>query len=241
MPGYIMHLAEAGLILDKLEQKGCTFDADWRSHYELGALLPDVRRSEGKRYTHFRTEESVKRLVCAPCLPPFMEKYAGVLADPLVFGYLAHLHLDYCYMENYWQQILVPENAAGEYCDSREGTTHIRLVESGQVLARKDFFSADWYYGDYTALNRYQMQKYRIQVPAYPPVKPFSAHVEETDEAGLAVLLQELAGYLQEVPVQDGTKQLEVPQLKVLNAATIDDFLQETAEAFVNEFGSLLQ
>ncbi len=128
MPGYIMHLVEAEQVLRKLErQTGIQAEESWRSRYLLGALLPDTSTKEEKQQSHFWTPETLQKLARAPHLPLFLEKYKTSLSDPVVFGYLVHLHLDSCYVNGYWPSVFSLQNDAGEPEEGYEQVTRIWL------------------------------------------------------------------------------------------------------------------
>ena len=52
MPGYVIHLAEAELILDKMRKLRQTDDA-FEQAFLTGTLLPDTRLKGEKRFSHF--------------------------------------------------------------------------------------------------------------------------------------------------------------------------------------------
>ena len=247
MPGYIMHLVEAEQVLRKLErQTGIQAEESWRSRYLLGALLPDTKTGAEKQQSHFWTEETLQKLARAPHLPLFLEKYQTSLSDPVVFGYLVHLHLDSCYVNGYWPSVFSLQNDAGEPEEGYEQVTRIWLKKQKQLVDRQVFFTKDWYYGDYSALNHYLIQKYHIELPVYPLAAPLGMSIEEADERELGTLLQRLQHYLQEADVQqltDGGRegqmsQTQMPSLKVLDLPALERFLEETANALVQEYGN---
>lgn len=252
MPGYIMHLVEAGMVLQKLEkQSGVQAGESWRSQYLLGALLPDTRTGAEKQQSHFWRQEDLRKLARAPYLPLFLEKYGTHLSDPVVFGYLVHLHLDAFYVNTYWPSIFRLQNDAGEPEEGYEEVTRIWLMGQQQAVDRQVFFTKDWYYGDYSALNHYLIRKYQIQLPVYPPEEPFAVELEEVQEADLAGLLERLQQHLDEVTgaedvqqeirsrgAEDGREDaIQIPRLKVLDTETLETFLEETAEILVQEYG----
>lgn len=237
MPGFVMHLAEAGLVLKKLEaRRRKMFPETWKNQYELGAILPDVRVQGDKRYTHFWCAEELERFARAPYLPAFLTKYRSCLPQPVVLGYLVHLHLDVCYVERYWPTVFTLENEAGETEDRYTGSPYVRLKRDGaERIPRKEFFSEKWYYGDYTILNGYLMEKYDVQVPVYPPIEPFEVPIEEVDAGGFLELIGRFEGFL-----TDFGDRKTLAELKVLEPESAERFLEESAEAFVRAYGHLL-
>ena len=101
MPGYIMHLAEERMILDKISEM-LPISESWEQRFRTGTLLPDTKLRDEKPLSHFWKPEEADLLARLPDLKAFTEKYASQLQDPLVFGYLAHLHLDLLYLRDFW-------------------------------------------------------------------------------------------------------------------------------------------
>lgn len=50
MPGFIIHLTEAAMIMEHMEVQP---DADWKQEFLLGNLLPDTRLGKDKAISHF--------------------------------------------------------------------------------------------------------------------------------------------------------------------------------------------
>lgn len=228
MPGYIMHLAEAGLILKQLEQKrGQAYSPDWRNAFFLGALLPDTKVGLEKYHTHFWTEEDIKKLPRAPHLSLFLEEYGAYLWEPLILGYLAHLHLDNRYVKKYWPSVFRLLNEKGEETEENEAITGVWLIAQNRLVEKKAFFSREWFYGDYSALNAYLIQRYEVQTPVYTPDMTFPVSVRQVREADLTGLLESLQKFLQE---EDGGLE---PKVRVLEIDGLERFLEETAEEFI--------
>ena len=53
MPGYVMHLAEADMILTAIRGKKALSD-QWEEHFLTGNLLPDTRLLKEKRISLYR-------------------------------------------------------------------------------------------------------------------------------------------------------------------------------------------
>ena len=50
MPGFIIHLAEATMIIDYMKKKP---DTKWCYEFLMGSLLPDTRLGDEKKFSHF--------------------------------------------------------------------------------------------------------------------------------------------------------------------------------------------
>lgn len=180
MPGYIIHLAEAELILKKLQDKNIHPAKEWKQQFQYGALLPDAVSGSGKKKSHFWREADMDQIVIAPDLEAFMKQYSchlqknpsmfssASLPDPLLCGYLAHLHLDQCFFGRYFDRCVefIDENGTPQKQFQKIHAARIR--KSQEVVSLEQFFSNEYLYGDYTKLNHYFVEKYKLEIPVYP-------------------------------------------------------------------------
>ena len=113
MPGYVIHLAEAELILDKMRKLRQTDDA-FEQAFLTGTLLPDTRLKGEKRFSHFWDPDKLECLALGPDLARFTDKYGQRLNEPVMLGYLAHLHLDARYVTEYWPTVMAFYGCTGE-------------------------------------------------------------------------------------------------------------------------------
>ena len=98
MPGYVIHLTEAKIILDILKRKsqikGKALN-QWQEDFFYGSLLPDAGGRIQKQNSHFWSEAEIGQIIMTPDIDRFLKKYDNVWKQcPLYEGYLAHLHLD---------------------------------------------------------------------------------------------------------------------------------------------------
>lgn len=232
MPGYMMHLAEAKLILKEHYGKMIShLDADWCNAFYLGALLPDTKPRGTKGGSHFWRKEDYFMLARAPYLPGFLEIYQKQLGNPTVLGYLAHLHLDACYVKQYWPSAFAFYNDAGESETAYDKVTKVELLKNGQVIDRAEFFSDAYYYGDYSRLNAYFRKRYGVVLPEYPSGKPLDVPIDQVQEKELGDVLAELQGYLQKPVLEDGM------YLRTMRAEDLEQFLEQSAKKFAGEYG----
>ena len=78
MPGYIMHMAEANLILKEI---GSGKNDDWKRRFIAGNLLPDTKKKERKVTSHFWNPDTLEDMAIAPDLSRFLDKYEHVLVQ----------------------------------------------------------------------------------------------------------------------------------------------------------------
>ncbi len=102
MPGFIIHLAEASMIMNRI---GKDLDSDWKQEFLFGNLLPDTRLGGDKAISHFWSAEGAENIARAPKLSLFLEKYGHRLNEPVILGYYTHLYLDERYVDEYWPKI----------------------------------------------------------------------------------------------------------------------------------------
>lgn len=221
MPGFIIHLTEAAMILEHMKEKP---DSAWKQEFLLGNLLPDTRLGEDKAISHFWSSEGAENIARAPKLSRFLEKYGHRLNEPVILGYYAHLYLDERYVDEYWPTILTFEDAKGR-AEPRKAFIHqVELKESGRFIPFEKFFSSEYYYGDYTRSNHWLVDKYHIQPPEYRYLE--NVNMDEVDASELERVLKEL-----ECICHKG-KPGDEKEMKVFNLTGLEDFVWYTAEAF---------
>lgn len=233
MPGYILHLTEASLILKELKQEGYHFSEEWINAFRLGNLLPDTKRKREKITSHFWNPDSLEQQAIAPDLHLFYKKYRSekYLSDfpaPVMLGYLAHLHLDACYVNSYWDTLLEFQDEKGHPQTLQKEIRKVWLKIRKTEIPVADFFSENYYYGDYSRMNAYLLHKYQLPVPTYDP--NLFCPVEEVQVSDLQDVLQELQ-YLCDT-VKPGAEK----DLTVFDLPSLEQFIQETAIQIANQF-----
>lgn len=230
MPGYIIHLAEAKLISDYVleNQMGQSLSNDfkekWRSLFYLGALMPDAVSKLNKDKSHFRNPLDKGKIVTAPDLKRFLMLYHPMWKQPALCGYYAHLYLDCCFFTEYLNQCVEFYNHNGDSTDKISDCEIAFIKKSGIKILAKDFFSEEWFYGDYTKLNWYVIQKYSVALPKR--MEDTEYPVKEAFDADLGKVLEQLDVFLK-------NSQVETTTLKVFFDNTIEGFLEQKAREFV--------
>ncbi len=224
MPGYVMHLVESRLILERL---GKTEDTDWSKAFLLGSLLPDTRLKEEKAISHFWNEKCLKDIAKAPDLELFLKKYGNRLDEPLIFGYYLHLYLDVCYVRDYWPGNLAFKNSRGEAETEKAAIAYVVIRKDGKKVSLEDFFTREYYYGDYTLSNGWFIHRYHISPPEYAPIG--SAGMEEVRLEDVKPLLEELDWLCRLSDEKDSEG------MRVFDIGSLDRFLHETADRFMEE------
>ncbi len=227
MPGFVMHLVEGKQILRQLEEK-MPLTEDWRHRFMTGTLLPDTKLLKEKRFSHFWNPKDYPLLAKAPDLDLFREKYGGRLEDPIVLGYLAHLHLDRYYLRHFWPRFMVFYGAEGEEEAVSEKITQVKILRTGACVPVEDFFSERHYYREYSLLNGYFIDKYRVEMPDWHRIK--ENPVEEVHLEDMAMISEGLARLVRQCRKEDADK------VEIFDLAAIEEMLSECACLFMAEY-----
>lgn len=222
MPGYILHLAEAQMIIQNLENHGYYLCPEWKNRFQLGCLLPDTRKKREKVTSHFWNPKHMDRQAIAPDMERFLNKYEDCLYGPLMLGYRTHLLLDYLYVNEFWKRVLAFQDADGNPKEMASEIQYVFLKNTGERVEKKLFFSEEYFYGDYSRMNAPLRKKYGIMPPVYD--QEMDCPVAEVKKEDLKQLLVELEGILQR------ENQAAEESLRVFRQDQLEDFLRQAAE-----------
>lgn len=230
MPGYIIHLAEAKIIADKLEKTmpNIQLQSTWREEFYYGALLPDAVEKQKKSLSHFWNKSDMQYVTMVPNLDAFCKKYEERNLGPIYWGYLVHLQLDSLFWEKFMKENIVFIDQDGKSSDLLKEVTGVKLRKSGQIIGLKEFFSEEYLYGDYTKLNESFMQNYDLAVPSYKT--DIKKVIEEANYEGMKTVLDKLEHFLNEKKSLGG-------ETKVIHYEKMNEFLKKTAAQFVTCYG----
>lgn len=223
MPGFIIHLVEATLLLKYMKKQP---DAGWCQEFLLGNLLPDTRLGAEKMISHFWAPEHMDYIARAPKLERFLDKYGHRLDEPSILGYYSHLYLDEHYVDRYWPEILCFEDKEGHPEPRKALIDRVELREKGMKIPFDQFFTSEYYYGDYTRSNHWFVERYDIHPPKF---KSLNVGMEEVDPEKLHCVLDELACICRKGKIGDEK------EMKVFEPESLDEFIQRTAKTFYEE------
>lgn len=237
MPGYIIHLIEADMVLKRLIQSADYanekkfMDKYWERIFLYGNLLPDTLSKEEKGISHFWKEKDAGKVVLVPDLQAFSEKYQVQLMNPaenpLLFGYFVHLHLDYCFFRDYFRSCVSFLDSEGIETEWLEAVDRVLVKKRNQLVSLQTFFSEEYLYGDYTSLNHVLIEKYKLKLPEYDEVLFQDGFgVIEAKNGNLKGLYDEI-----EMFVANGSCSRE--DLRVFHIESLELFLEETAEKLI--------
>ena len=216
MPGYLLHLLEGNLFLQKYDKtllKDCS--DEWKNQFLIGCLLPDTAKD--KTFSHFRHRLKKKMIFTYPHPEDFAVKYPVSPEHPVLFGYYMHLNLDYHFLDT----ILV--NSVSLYDENRKPTENwtdmkwAHIHKTGKWVNPMEFFSDDYMYGDYTTLNAFLISNYSIRIPKLPPALeevPDEVHYDDMHEV-IEYLQHSIQSSFDQM--KDGSDDTEPPELKVFD------------------------
>ena len=211
MPGFILHLTAARMFLDAFPMKD-ERDVDF---FMTGAFLPDV--SSDKFHSHFRDPALTDRMVEIPDLERFLASYKDKLDDPLIFGYYFHLYVDRRFFLEYLPKIVTYMDSTHTITPVKAEVTLARIQKSGKILPLSKFLSDEYYYGDYTRMNTYLIERYHL--PSNYHIDFPDPKIPGVDYEGIPSFIEMMKGYLT-VPLEDAFS------LQVFDLEDILSFLQ---------------
>lgn len=227
MPGYIIHLTEAEMIMQRMRAKGYpqVDQKDWKNCFVYGALLPDACEKKDKASTHFWSENKQDDILVIPKWERFVKEYEEYLDAPEVFGYLVHLHLDWCFFGEYMLQNV---DFLDKDMKSKRLLSEIQMVRikrNGKLVPVGDFFSEEYLYGDYTKMNSYFIRKYNLDGNIQPNIE--SNLIKQANTARMPQLLDKMNKFI------DIGRLEQEGELQVFTTESIEKFLDTASESIL--------
>ena len=223
MPGYILHLTAAKMLLDYIPEASLLCrDQKEKNKFYAGCLLPDTVKV--KEASHFRDSRFKEEMIEYPDLFMFRQKYGHLLKENSVLGYYFHLYVDRRFYKEYLPSIMEFLDEEGNKVTKRAQVHSVFLKRQKRTVLKKDFYTDDFYYGDYTKMNTYLVEKYDLPVTLDLPIE--NPGIEEVDYNDLKNVLEELKSYL-EVPLE------EVRHLSVFDVEDVLFFLKKITLEFI--------
>ena len=156
----------------------------------------------------------------------FLEKYRDLMDNAGCRGYWFHLYIDRGFFRDYIPRVAEFYDEGGAVTDLRDRTAYVLVKKSGELIPLPRYLSEEYYYGDYTRLNTWLAERYRLPDELETPDDP---GIEEVDYRGLSRVLEELRGY-RKVPAE------AAEYLKVFDREDLLRFLEAaSAEAVTIE------
>lgn len=218
MPGYILHLTAAQMLLSKLNK---TID---RNSFLVGNLLPDTVRN--KKVSHFRNPKHFGKRIEYPDLDMFLTKYRHLIHDDSCLGYYYHLYIDRQFFRNYLPSVVTFLDDEGKEERMLECVKWAYIKKSGETVRVERFLSKEYYYGDFTNMNTYLMERYKI--PLNLDLNVENPGIEEVNYQDVSKILSELQEYL-------GVPAEAAHELRVFDLENLLAFLNDAAETWIKE------
>lgn len=219
MPGYILHLTAAKMAMDMLKESN--WDSKMKNEFYIGSLLPDTVTD--KTASHFRNPKHRGAMVEYPDLEMFLEKYEQLLENKSVLGYYFHLYIDRKFFKEYLPQVITFLDVEGNLVTQQKEVAWVQINRTKQRIPKEIFYSEAYYYGDYTRMNTYLVERYDL--PLKLDVNVGNPGIEEVDYVDIVKVLNELCGYLK-VPSS------KVNELCVFDVGELLQFLEISVKGF---------
>ncbi|MGN0395331.1 MAG: hypothetical protein ACI4EF_08205 [Coprococcus sp.] len=176
MPGYMFHLAEGQLILNKLNISS-DYSSSFIHDFMLGCSIPDA--TSNKDFTHFRPIWQKELITKYPDIDYFLNTYESRISTACDFGILAHLQLDNLYVASYWKEHFCFEDKTGHETLIHKNIHHVRMLKNNYCIPYNEFFSDKYFYGDYDICNPYIYNDVHPCIPNDYHISPDKIHIAE--------------------------------------------------------------
>lgn len=225
MPGFILHMAAARMLFDKWEKARSSSERTFIdcNSFQVGTLIPDSVTD--KTFSHFRHPDRSKKLIVYPDLDLFLKKYRQLLSDNSCLGYYFHLYIDRVYAKDYIPQIVTFYDASGQEASDRKDITHALIKRTSELVPIKTIFSDEYYYGDFTKMNTYLMNRFHLSTDIINDV--VNPGIEEVNYNDITKIQKQLQNYLD-------VSEAAVNDLKVFDIEDLLLFLEHSVELFIS-------
>ena len=223
MPGYVIHLTEAEMVIKLLQKKEITdsFNENWLQQFRLGNLMPDAFDDIHKGESHFRRRDDVDSIITHPDVHRFLKEYQISISNPALMGYFVHLYLDDVFFLYFERECVTFYDRCGNITSNNKQVANALIHSTGEIVKVNLLFSEEYMYGDYTKMNHYFQTKYDIKVPAF--FEKVKVPVKEAINMDMSKLLHKLRRFLSEE--NDGEE-----ELRVFTKESVESFLWKTAK-----------
>lgn len=219
MPGYILHITAAHMLFNKVKE---SWNSVNRGAFQIGNLIPDS--VSDKTYSHFRHPDRQEKLMVYPDLDLFLNKYRKLLTESSCLGYYFHLYIDRVYAKDYIPQVITFYDDNGQEASNRADITHALIKRTGELVPVQTIFSDEYYYGDFTKLNTYLIQRFNLSTDLVRNID--NPGIEEVNYTDIDKIQKQLQGYL-DVPLD------AVNELKVFDVEDLLKFLDQATDIFI--------
>lgn len=194
MPGFLMHLVEGEIILNRLKNQ-INIPQTFAEEFMLGCILPDV--TSDKERTHFRPLSQKYQITKYPDMAAVYTLYGDQGLSPIDLGILAHLQLDASYVTDFWQHYFAFEDESGAPSVDTRHPLFVRLLkEQPGRIPLADFFSDKWFYGEYDRINPVLNRQFHPFVPDHVSYRAEDIHIKECIPEDAGMIKKCLSAYI---------------------------------------------
>ena len=215
MPSFIIHSIVGRELCKKLK-----FSDEDSKKFFIANLLPDIKQNvyadnlsdqeirkliqKEKRVTHFRNNE--QDILEYPDLDLFLKTYGKLIEDLTVFGYFFHLYTDFYYFSVFLPKIIIFLDKEYKETSKKENNCFIKIIKTNEIITVENFWSKKnpkGIYHDYSALNKYLIDKYSFyfnyqDILSFFNSSLFVNKIEEIDIKNFPLLLKDLKMFYEE-------------------------------------------
>ena len=221
MPGFILHLTAAQMLRSHLhEYPDFPYPIQSVNDFLIGNLLPDA--TDQKELSHFRNPVYRDKMMVFPDLTRFTAKYDSLLSDSSVLGYYFHLYIDRRFFKDFIPEIVDFYDETGQITDIRDEVATVYIQKSQTSIPFSKYLTEEYYYGDYTRMNTYLVNQYKIPLDLNPEV--VNPGISEICYKDVQEVLLQLHGFLAVSP--EAVRELKVFPLKKLLLA-LEEYVEE--------------
>lgn len=221
MPGFILHLTAAQMLRKQLPaHPDFSYSISSVNDFLIGNLLPDATKQ--KEISHFRDPVYREKMMLFPDLTRFTAKYQSLLSDSSVLGYYFHLYIDRRFFKDFIPQIVAFYDGDGKITDIRDEIATVYIKKSQTSIPFSRYLTKEYYYGDYTKMNTYLVNRYQIPLDLNPGViNPGISEIQYEDAQQILDLLHHFLS----VP-PEAAQDLKVFPLEEL-LASLEQYVEE--------------
>ena len=221
MPGFILHLTAAQMLLKHLpSHPDFPYPISSVNDFLIGNLLPDA--TQQKESSHFRDPLYREKMMVFPDLTRFTAKYRSLLPDSSALGYYFHLYIDRKFFKDFIPQVVEFYDKNGQITDIRDEVATVYIQKSQTSIPFSKYLTEEYYYGDYTRMNTYLVNQYKIPLDLNPEV--VNPGISEICYKDVQEVLLQLHGFLAVSP--EAVRELKVFSLEKLLLA-LEEYVEE--------------
>ena len=225
MPGFILHLTAGAMLVDESDNNPIFYYEDDVNKFFTGCVLPDV--SKRKWMSHFRNKEQKGKIMQVPDISLFMDMYGDKISNPLFLGYLFHLYIDYRFFTEYVPKVASFIDEEGNETAYIKGASHVHIKKLNKVITDAEYRSEEYYYGDYTRMNTYLVNRYNIPMNVFDDVDIPKIYGVDTQD--FPDFVEKMKGYLK-------VSENEIENLKIFDIEDVLDSIKEWVYDFIEEY-----